>query len=204
MLQRHLEGVDHAEVVVLALPTPGAWLCPGFHHQVMGFLEPLAVEQGIGVGGETLNAGAAHEAGDQPAAGNHIYLGQFFGQADGVVEDGERVAQQHDLGLLGDAGQDGCLEVHGSAEAGGGVVMLVEHQAVETHLFRVFILVQVHIVEFGTSLRVEVAVGEGETDGVIGATAHVLLGIVHVGALGKPHQEHGLPPVVSDWGRPSP
>ena len=62
LLQRHLEGIDHAEVVVLAFPTPGAGLGPGLHHEVVGFLEPFAVEQRVGIGGETLNARTAHEA----------------------------------------------------------------------------------------------------------------------------------------------
>ena len=196
LLHRNLEGVDHAEVVVLALPAPGAGFGPGLHHQVVGFLEPLAVEKRVGVGRQALDAGSPHKSRHQPPAGNHVYLGQLFGQANRVVEDGQGVAQQDNLGLLGGAGQNGRLQVHGGAQAGGGVVMLVEHQAVKAHFLRVFVLVEVHIVELGAALRVEVAVGEGQAHGVVGAVAHVLLGVVHVGALGKPHQEHGLPPCL--------
>ena len=146
LLHRHLERIDHPEVEMLALPTPGAGLRPSLHYEVVGFLEPLAVEQRVGVGGQALDACTAHKARDQPAAGNHVNLGQLFSQADGVVEDGQRIAQQYNLGLLGDAGQDGRLQVHRRAEAGRRIVMLVEHQAVEAHLFRVFVLVQVHVV----------------------------------------------------------
>ena len=190
LLQRHLEGVDHPEVVMVALPAEGPRRGPGFEHQVVGFLKAFPVVQRVGVGSQAFHAGAAHEPGHQPPAGNHINLRQFLGQPDRVVKDGQRVAQQHDFGLAGGAGQDGRFQVHSGAQAGGGVVVLVEHQPVKAHLLRVLVLVQVHIVEDMPLLRVKVGVGEGEPHRLVGRVADILLGVVHIGALGETHQKH--------------
>ena len=73
--------------------------------------------------------------------------------------------------------------------------MLVKHQAVEPHLFRILVLVQVRVVKLGADLGVKVGVGEGEAHRLVGAVENIFSGIVDVGTLGKPHQEHGIPPL---------
>ena len=74
------------------------------------------------------------------------FIGQFFGQPYRIVEYGQWVAQEHDLGALGDAGQDGSLKIHGRPQARWGVVMLIEHQSIKAHLFRIFVFVEVLVI----------------------------------------------------------
>ena len=190
-LQRYLEGVHHSEVVVLALPAEGARRCPRLENQVVGFLESLPVVHGVGIGGPGLGAAASDEARHQSPAGDHVNLGQLLSQAQGVVVDGQRVAHQHNLGLLGDAGQDGGFQIHGRAEAGGCVVMLVEHHALEAQFLHEFPLVQGLVVLPGGHGGVEVGIGKGDAHCLVGAAQHVFLGVIGVGPLGEPHQEQG-------------
>ena len=175
---------------MLALPAEGSRSGPDLHQEVVSLFEALPVEERVDVGGEALDAGAADESGDEAPAGDHVDLGQFLGQTLRVVEHGQWVAEQDDLGGLGVAGEDGCLEVHSSTEAGGRVVVLVEHETVEPDFLAVLILVEVFVVLARADHGVEIAVGEGEANGLVGAVSDVLLGIVGVGPLGKPHQEH--------------
>ena len=69
--------------------------------------------------------------------------------------------------------------------------MLVQHHAVEADFLAVLPLVQVVVVLVGGHRRVEVGVGKGDAVGSSGAVLHVVLGVVEVGALGKPHNKHG-------------
>ena len=176
---------------MLAFPSKRAWGRPRLHYQVVGFLEPLPVVHRVGIGGPGFGASAAHETGDQPSAGNHVNFGQLLGQAEGIVVNGQRIAHQYYLGFLGDAGQDGGFEVHRRAEAGRGVVVLVEHHALEPQLFHVLPLVQRLVVLPGGNGRVEVGIGEGHAHGLVGAAQNVFLGVIGVGPLGEPHQEQG-------------
>ena len=155
-------GVDVAVVVVLALPAEGAGLGPGLDDEVVGFLEALPVVGRRRVVGDALASGAADPAGDEAAAGDHVDDGELLDQPEGVVPDGQDVAEQDYLGALGDAGEDAGLDVHGAAHAEGRAVVLVEHEAVEAHLLGVEPLVDVAVVEVGAELGVVDVVAEIE------------------------------------------
>ena len=62
----------------------------------MGFVKILTVIGRIGIIRELLGAAAAHPARDQAAFGDQINFGQFFCQAQGIANDGKRIAEQND------------------------------------------------------------------------------------------------------------
>ena len=186
--------VDVPELVVLALPAEGTGCGPGLDDELVGLLEPLPVVGRRRVVGHALPSGAAHPPGYQAATGDHVDHRELFHQPQRVVPDGDDVAQQNDLGALGDAGEDGCLDVHGAAHAEGRAVVLVEHQAVETHLLCVKFFVKVAVVELGTQLGVIDLVADGEIhDGFAGGPE--VPGVrVLVGSLSEISDVHGFLP----------
>ena len=108
-LQGYLEGVYHAELVVLSLPSEGTGRGPSLDYQVVGFFETFAVEQGVSIGGQTLHTRTPNEPRHQPPSGDHVDFGQLLRQSNWIVKDGQGVAQQHNLGLFGYPGEDGRL-----------------------------------------------------------------------------------------------
>ena len=177
-------------MVVFALPPERAGSGPSLDYQIVGFLKPLAVMEWVDVGGQTLNAGAANESRNHPTVGDHVDLRYLFGYAQGVLKGWQWVAHQHNLGLFRVAGQDRRFQIHGCAQAGGGIMVLVEHKPIEAGLLAVFVFVQVLVVLTGADLGVEIAVGEGQPYRFVGAVSHGFLGIGCVGPFGEPHQEH--------------
>ena len=133
---------------------------PGLDYQVVAFLEPLPVVDGIGVVGPGFDADAAHETGDDPPAGNNVQQRDFLGQTHRVVRRGEHIAKHQDLGAVGDAGQDAAGYVHLDVHARRGVVMLVNHQPVEAHLLGVLVLVEVTVHQAAGRVGIEVGVGK--------------------------------------------
>ena len=131
----------------------------------MGLLEPLPVLRGVDAGLQRLDGAAANETGDDPAAGVAVQHGDFLGHADGVV-DGYDVAEYGDLGLLGDLGDDGGVEVDRRLSAPVGGVVLVGHDPVESHLVGQCVLVVVLVVKYVGLVRVEERVGESQASRV--------------------------------------
>ena len=148
----------------------------------MGLLEALAVEVGRRVVGVAFPSAAADKTGHQAAVGNHVNHGKLLGQPEGVVPDGQDVAQDDYLGLVGDAGQDGGADVGDALHTEGRAVVLVKHQGVEAHLFGIDLFVQVAVVETGTHRRVVVLVADAEVGGLGTHQAGV---VVLPGLLGK-------------------
>ena len=166
---------------MLTLPAERAGGGPGLDDEVVRLLEALPVEGGLGVVRDALAAAAADPAGDQPTLGDHVDLGQRLGQPEGVLPDRQDVAEQDDLGLRGDAGEDRRLDVHHAAHAERRRVMLVEHQRVEAHLLGVDFLVEVAVVEPRADVRVvggvaRIEVGEVDAGGSEEAGLCVLIG----------------------------
>ncbi len=172
---------------MLALEAERPGLGPAFDHQVVRFIEKFPVVRRADVVKELLAARAAHPSGDQAPARNHIDLGQFLGQPDRIAHHRQRIAQQHDLHLFGDPGQDCGLHVHHRAHAEGGAVMFVEHHAVQPHLLHVHHLVKVRVVQIGAFFGVEEAVGNAEKSAVAN---HLFLGNITVGPLVEIQQLH--------------
>src|SRR5262249_39655646 len=115
-------------------------------------------------------------------------------QPQGIVPDGDDVPQQHDLGLVGDAGQDGRFDVDRAAHAEGGAVMLVEHQHVEPDLFRVQLLVEVAVVEVRADLPVLDVVAKAQVGDWFAGVAKVARRWILVWPLGEIANVHGLGP----------
>src|SRR5262252_2649958 len=185
LLQRHCPRVDHAMLIVRALPAERALLRPRADDQVVRFLEALAVESGVDAGGELLLAAPAHEARDEAPAGDHVDHGQFLGEPHGVLGEGQRVAQEDQLHLLGHGGEDRGEHVALGLHAERRVVVLVQHDAVEAHLFGELVVLDVLVVEAAPRHRIEVLVGEHEGGRpevlarLRGIRRHRLLGEVH-------------------------
>ena len=85
LLHRQRPRIDHAQLVMLAFPAPRPRRGPGLDDQVVGFLEALAVEGGIGVGLQRLDAAAAHKARYQPPFRDHVDHRQLFGQPHRII-----------------------------------------------------------------------------------------------------------------------
>src|SRR5215470_15145393 len=185
LLQRHRPRVDHAMLVVCALPAEGARLRPRADDQVVRFLETLAVEGGVDAGGELLLAAPAHEARDEAPAGDHVDHGQLLGEPYGVLGEGQRVAEENQLHLLGHRGEDRGEHVALGLHAERRVVVLVQHDAVEAHLLGELVVLDVLVVEAAPRHRIEVLVGEHEGGRpevlarLRGIRRHRLLGEVH-------------------------
>ena len=159
-----------------------------------GFVEALAVVERVGVGGHALLADAAHKTADHAPARQDVYHGDFLGDAQGVVVDGQHVAQEHYLALLGARRQHRAYDVNRGHHAQRVVVMLVNHHAVEARLGAVLQLVEVHPVEFLGLLRAEVLVGEHQV-----VVAHLLGFVLRVGGVAHFGEEekfalHHAPP----------
>ena len=147
-------GIYEPVVEVLALIAEGPGGGPRLHDEVVGLVEQLPVEGGVGVEVERFAACASDEARHQPPAGYHVDFGQFLGNPQRVY-DGQRVPQEHDLDALGDTGKDCGLQVHDRAQGEGVAVVLVEHDPVEPHLFRVESFIEVGVVQVAASDRIE-------------------------------------------------
>src|SRR5262249_54061753 len=170
-------------VIILALIAEGAGRGPALDDEVVRLLEPLAVLGGIDARLQGLHGCAAHKSGDDAAAGVAVEHGDLFGHADGVV-DGDDIPQDGDLGLFGELGDDGGVEIHGRLHAPVGGVVLVAHDAVKTHLIGQGVLLMILIVQNVRLLRVKMGVGEAKTARLI--LFQVSVGDVAVGLLRKP------------------
>ena len=188
LLHRQRPRVDDSVLVVAALPAEGSGTGPGRDDQVVGLFKALAVVGRVDAGGELLGAAAADEAGDEAAAGDHVDHGQLFGQADRVVGQRQRVAEQDDLDPLGRASEDRSPDVALGLHAEGRVVVLVEHDPVDADFFGQLVLGQPVVVELRTGDWVEVGVGEQQScDALLG-------GVLVIGRhrlFGEVHQVHG-------------
>ena len=183
-----------AVVVVLAFPAERAGLRPRLDDEVVRFLEALPVVRRHGVVGDALAPGAAHPAGYQTATRDHVDFREFLGQEQRVVPDRQDVAEQHDLGAAGDAGEDRGFQIHHPAHAEGRRVVFVQHQAVEAHLLGEHALVQIAVVEIGAELRVVAGVGHAEVHDAAPGGAEVARAGVLVGAFGEVADEHCASP----------
>ena len=186
-------GVHVSVVVVLALPAEGSGVGPCLDNEVMRFLESLAVEYGRGVVGYALASAAAHEAGDEPAVADHVYHGKLLGEPEGVVPDGQDIAQNDDLGLGGLAGEDGSSDVGHALHTEGGAVVLVEHEAVEAHLLGVELFVEIPVVERRADLGVVHLVADAEVGGLGSHEAGL---VVLPGLLGEVSYKHDVSPAA--------
>ena len=175
--------VHGAVVVVIALIAEGAWLGPALDDQVVGFLEARPVLGGVDAALQRLDGGPAHESGDDATAGVAVQHGDFLRHADGVV-DGDYIAEDGDLDVLGQLGDDGGVEVDRGLHAPVGGVVLVGHDAVETHLVGQGVLLVVLVIEDAGLVGVEIGVGEPQAARV--ELLQVLVGHVAVGLLREP------------------
>src|SRR5437667_3980043 len=191
-LQRHRPWVHHAVLVVRALPAERPGLGPRLDDQRMGLLEALAVVGGIDAGGELLLAAAAHEAGDEAPARDHVDHRQLFGEPHGVVGERQRVAEQHELHALGHGGQDRGEHVALGLHAERRVVVLVQHDPVEADLLGQPVVLEVLVVEAAARDRIEVLVAEHQRGGA--EVAPLLLGIRRHRLLGEIHAVHRISP----------
>ena len=85
------------EVIVLALEGEGAGLGPGLHDQIVRLVEAVVGFRRVRARGMIFGADAAHETGDQPAAGDVVEHGEFFGDHERIVQQRQRAAEHGDL-----------------------------------------------------------------------------------------------------------
>jgi hypothetical protein len=107
-----------------------------------------------------------------------------------VLRQRQRIAQHHDLHLLGHAGQDRGEDVGLGLHAERRVVVLVQHDAVDADLLGQHVLLDVVVVEPRARHRIELGVGEHQRGGA--EVAAGLLGVGRHRLLGEVHQVHGV------------
>src|SRR5712692_826041 len=157
LLHRQDPRIHEAVVIVLALVTPGARRRPGLDDEVMGFVEAFTVVGRVDIVGNLLAARSPHPTRHQAATGDDIDHRELFRQSEGVGN-WQRVAQQHDLDFFCDAGKDGGLHIHHRSHAEWGLMMFVEHYAIEAQLFGVNPLVEILMIEDVAFSRVKAGV----------------------------------------------
>jgi hypothetical protein len=182
-LHRDHPRVDGAIVIILALVAEGARRRPALDDQVMGLLEAREVLRGVDAAMQALDGGAAHEAGDDAAAGKAIQHGDLLGHAHRVV-DGDDVAEDGDLGLLGDLADDGRIDVDRGLHAPVGGMMLIGHDAVEANLIGEGVLFMILVVQDMGLLRVKVRVRKAQPPRIV--LGQILIGDVAIGLLREP------------------
>ena len=137
-----------------------AGLGPGPHDQVVRLGEALLRIGRIDAGGMIFGADAAHEAGDDAAAGEVVEHRVFFGDVQRIVHQRQRAAEDGDLGVLDAARQRAGEHARHRHHAVGGLMVLVEADAVEAELVGEFHLVEIVVIELGAFLRIVMVVGE--------------------------------------------
>ena len=151
---------------MLALVAPRAGLGPGLDNEVVGFVEHLAVIGRVGIIEELLAARPAHPAGDEPPARDQIDFRQLFGHTQRMLQYGQGIADQDDLGFVGNTRQDGGFDIHDAAHAEGVAVVLVQHERIKTDLFGIAIFVQKKVIVVGRLFAVKARVGQGKETSV--------------------------------------
>ena len=89
------------EAIVFAFKRGRSRLCPGLYYQIMRFVETRQRLAGVDHVGMVFAANAADESGDQPAGGDVVDHGVFFGDRQGVLGQRQGPAENADLGVFG-------------------------------------------------------------------------------------------------------
>ena len=166
-LVRPRPRVHVVEVVVLAGVLERAGLGPGADDQVVRLRKALLREARVDAHGVIFGADAAHEARDDAAAREIVEHRVFFGDHQRIVHQRQRAAEDRDLRLL-DAARERARERTGRRHhAVGGLVVLVEADAVEAEPVGQLHLVEILVIELGAFFRIVVAVGIGDPGGAV-------------------------------------
>ncbi len=88
----------------------------------------------VDAAGEIFGADAADEAGDDAAAADLVEHGEFLRQRDRIIHQRQRAPEDRDLRLLGRARERGRDQVRRRHQPVGGLMMLVDADAVEAEL----------------------------------------------------------------------
>jgi len=147
LLQRQRPWIDETIMEMLALVAPWAGLRPCLDDEVVRLVEQLAVEARIRIGRELFAARSAHPSGDKPSARDHVDHREFLGQPQRISDYRQRIAQQHDFHFFSDPRQNRGFHVHHRAHAERGVMVFIEHDAVEAQLLGEDLLVEIFVQE---------------------------------------------------------
>ena len=152
--------IDVAELVVLAEKGKRPRLGPRSHDQVVRLGVALLRVSRIDAHGVIFGADAAHETRDQPPAREIVEDRVFLRDHERIVDERQRAAENGELGALDAARERAGENARDRHHAVGGLVMLVEADAVEAELIGKFHLIEILVVELGALLRVVMAVRE--------------------------------------------
>ena len=165
LLVRRGPNVDAAFMPVGALVVERAVTGgPGLEDQLEAVPQPLHGLGRIGVGGEELVRYAAHESGIEAAAGDAIHHRHLLGDAHRIGAVGDGIAQHQDPALSRFPRQDGGGQGYRGVEAGGRLVMFVEHQ-VEAKIVGDDVFIEIAVVQIGADLGIEDGVGQADPVG---------------------------------------
>ena len=156
LLDRPRPDVDVAQLVELAVEGERLRLGPRLDDQVVSFAVLVAQrDRGLAVGEIRVHRRADRKAAHEAAARNAVQHGHFFGDADGRVVQRNRIAQ-HDQRRLGRPPRQRCQnDVRRGHQAVGVGMVFVDADSVEALAVGEFQLVEILVVGFVTSHRIE-------------------------------------------------
>ncbi len=122
----------------------------------------------VGVGGRNLVGHAAHEADLDAAVREDVGERHLLGDAHRLAAVGDRIAEDQQPRLAGDARERGQQQRAGRIDAGRRLMMLVEHD-LEAFLFRDLPFLDEAVEQRRALLRVVVAVGQVDAHRLVSA-----------------------------------
>ncbi len=172
--------VDVVELVIFSLERERTGLGPGAQDEIVRLDEAALRFGGIDAHRMIFGADAAHETGDQLAAGDVVEDGVFLGDHQRVVHQRQGPPQDRDAAVLDAPRQRARQHAGGRHHAIGGLVMLVDDDAVEAQLVGRLELIEILVVQLRALLGIVVGVGIGHPcRTVLGDRLEIGVGIGH-------------------------
>ena len=157
-LKRLRPSVHIFNLVMPSIEAERPVFSPYLHYQFVSFGKTLARETRIDAERIVLGPSAYHLPRNDAASRDHVEHGYLFCDALRRIVERKRIADYGDLDPLSASSQSRGDDVGRRHVAVGGLMMLVDADAVESQLFRVFEFVEVAIVDVMAFLRVVEAV----------------------------------------------
>ena len=192
LLERSRPRVHVFEAIVLTLPAERAGARPRLDDEVVCLTEAFQARGGVHREVVVLRPDAAHETADHPAAADDVHHRDLLCDAQRVVAQRRRVAEDGDLRAVRAGDEVGGDDVGRGHEAVGGLVVLVDGDGVEAELLRVDELREVLLVDLGAASGVEVSVGVGDPRGALALERLVEVRPGHEVEVDELHGAHAL------------
>ena len=168
LLQWARPDIGVANLVIFAVEREHVRLGPSLHNKVVRLIVLLSQSSGIDSIREVgIHRSADREARNKTPPADAVQHRELFGNAQWRVVQRKAVAQHDDGRVLGAPCQSGCSDVRAWHYAVGVVVVLVDADAVKTHLISKFELIEILVVELMRLVRLEQMAGHIHPDAAV-------------------------------------